>query len=614
VAGDRLNVLQATLNPIRPMPYCLNPACTKPANPEKTNFCQTCGHRLRLGDRYQAYQPLGQGKSSRTFLGMDAHQLLDPRCVLKEFPMGNDADTLREQTSRLAELSEHPQIPNVLAYFEREKRQYLVQEFVDGRSLLQQLKEEGTFDEAQIRELLRSLLPLLQYLHEHFVIHRDLKLDNLIRRSEKPHTLMLVDFGAVKFSTQSTLGKTGTFLGSAEYAAPEQLMGKATTASDLYSLGASCLQLITGISPFDLFDSAHGEWRWQSVAVGISDDLARILNRMVANSLSDRYPTAAEVLRDLGASPTQIQVAASWKQPAWSAIWQDAGTENWDCGQTIDTGKEVAAIALLSPSQPITAHPDGTLQQWDSETEEVVQTFVGDPYPVSCVAIAPDRAYMVSGGQDHVLRVWDLDTGKIRQVLRGHEGKVTAIALHPPLLISASHDKTLRLWEMPSGKPLGVLTAHTHPIESLAYDPTTQLLISGDAGGFVKIWSLATRELLRTLSGHTARVSAVALLPDRQTALSSSWDMTLKLRDLNTGGLRHNLTGHLLPISALALSADHALLATGSHDMQIKLWQPQDGKLRSVLSGHMGVVDALAFGADGSLWSGGRDRTLRHWA
>src|SRR5687768_3155703 len=106
------------------MPYCLNPRCHQPSNPEKTNFCQNCGQRLRLGDRYSAYQPLGQGNSSRTFLGMDTRQFLDPRCVLKEFPMGNDADTLRQQTARLAELAAHPQIPDVLAYFERDRWQY----------------------------------------------------------------------------------------------------------------------------------------------------------------------------------------------------------------------------------------------------------------------------------------------------------------------------------------------------------------------------------------------------------------------------------------------------------------------------------------------------------
>lgn len=595
------------------MPYCLNPVCPKPTNPDGNNFCQGCGARLRLGDRYMAYQPLGQGQSSRTFVGIDTQQVLDPRCIIKQFPMGKDADAFRQETARLAELSAHPQLPGILAYFERDQRQFLVQDFVEGRSLRQQLQDEGTFGEVQIREVLHAILPVLQYLHEHSVLHRDVKPANLIRRGDR---LILVDIGAAKFVTESTLGKTGTLMGSAEYAAPEQLMGKAVYASDLYSLGVSCLELMTGLSPFDLFDTTVGQWFWRSVSVDISDDLGRILDRLVAQKVSDRYADAASVLRDLGASPTQIQMAASWKQPVWSAIWQDKGTTPWDAVQEIAVGQAVNAIAL-HPSQPVlvTAHNDGQLRQWNTDTGELQRSFETDDPITPCVTLDADGQTLISGGQDGALRLWDWETGGERQVLRGHGGKVTAIALHADsrCLISASHDKTLRLWHLDTGEALGVLRGHTHPIDSLACTDTT--LISGDAGGFVKLWLLRTRELLRTLSGHTARVSAVALLSDPPVALSSGWDMRLELRHPDTGGLQHNLTGHLLPISALAIAPTVPLLATGSHDTLIKLWNPQNGKLISILTGHSGAISALAFTPGGTaLWSGGQeDGTLRRW-
>ncbi|MEO1208084.1 MAG: WD40 repeat domain-containing serine/threonine-protein kinase [Cyanobacteria bacterium J06638_20] len=594
------------------MPYCFNPACPKPTNPDGNNFCQSCGARLRLGDRYIAYQPLGQGQSSRTFVGIDTQQVLDPRCIIKQFPMGKDADAFRQETSRLAELSAHPQLPAILAYFERDQRQFLVQDFVEGRNLQQQLQERGTFDEAQIRAVLRTILPVLQYLHEHSVLHRDVKPSNLIPQGDR---LMLVDIGAAKFVTESRLGKTGTLMGSAEYAAPEQLMGKAIYASDLYSLGVSCLELITGLSPFDLFDTAVGQWFWRSVSVEISADLGRILDRLVAQRVSDRYGDAASVLQDLGASPTQIQMAASWKQPVWSAIWQDKGTTAWDCVQEMTVGQAVNAIAL-HPSQPVlvTAHNDGQLRQWDTDTGELQRSFDTDDPITTCVALDADGQTLISGGQDGALRLWDWETGRERLVLRGHGGKVTAIALHADsrCLISASHDKTLRLWHLDTGQALGILRSHTHPIDALAC--TDGMLISGDAGGFVKLWLLKTRELLRTLSGHTARVSAVALLKEPSLALSSGWDMRLQLRHPDTGGLQHNLTGHLLPISALAIAPTVPLLATGSHDTLVKLWHPQDGKLISILTGHSGAISALAFTPGGTaLWSGSQDGTVRRW-
>jgi len=626
------------------MPYCLNPRCPKPPNPDGTNFCQSCGSRLRLGDRYTAYQPMGQGQSSRTFLGMDTRQWPDSRCVIKQFPMGKEADAFRQETARLSELSQHPQLPKILAYFERDQGQgqgqdqwqYLVQEFVEGRSLTQQRQAEGTFDEAQIRAILQSVLPVLQYLHEHSVIHRDVKPRNLIRRTDSPTApLILVDLGAAKFVSTSTLGKTGTLIGSAEYAAPEQLMGKATFASDLYSLAASCLELITGLSPFDLFDATVGQWFWRSIATDISPDLAEILDKMLAGNVGDRFPSAADALRALGSSPTQILLAQSWKPVAWSAIWQDQGTEVWVARETLSLGQGIRAIAP-HPTQPllVTAHSDGRLRQWalpltDDPTSQ--QCFEGHLHGVTCATFSsvpspvPDQSdyVLISGGQDHTLRLWDLASDRLRQTLSGHRGPVTAIAPapHEDLLISGSHDKTLRLWQLSEGRPLATLSGHTHPVAAIAYDPATRLLISGDTGGFVKIWHVGTRELLRTLSGHGAQVSAVALLPTHDLALSSSWDMTLKLRNLNTGGLRHNLTGHLLPITALALQATDLeaqsppLFASSSHDGLVKLWNPLTGELRSILRGHGSPVEAIAFcPTTHRLWSGCRDGTLTAWA
>lgn len=605
------------------MPYCLNPRCPKPPNPDGMNFCQQCGERLRLGDRYTAYQPIGEGQSSRTFLGMDTRQLLDPRCILKEFPMGKDADGFRQEAARLAELSQHPQLPGIFAYFERGQRQYLVQEFVEGRSLHQQRQDEGTFDDGQIRAVLQSVLPVLHYLHEHSVIHRDLKPRNLIRPSGST-AISLVDIGAVKFVSTSSLAKTGTLIGSAEYAAPEQLMGKAIFASDIYSLGVSCIELITGLSPFELFDATLGQWFWRSVAIDISDDLMDLLDRMLAGNASDR-PTATEALRALGSSPTQIQMAASWKPVAWSAVWQDKGTEPWESIETHHTGQSISAIAL-HPADPllVTAHPDGRLRLWTLPFTGSDPQFMLEDHraSVSCAVFTPDGATLISGSHDNTLKFWDLVSGSVRQTLTGHDDPVTAIALSPTenLLISGSHDTTLRLWQLSDGRPLATLRGHTHPIDTLAYDPASRLLISGDRGGFVKLWHLGTRELLRTLSGHSAQVSAVAVLPSQDLALSSSWDMTLKLRNLHTGGLRHNLTGHLLPISTLALlrqpedAAAPPLLASSSHDTLIKLWNPVTGELRSILSGHTSPVEAIAFCPQPlSLWSGDRNGTLHQW-
>ncbi len=299
------------------MSFCLNPDCIQPENTPQAKFCQSCGSALLLGDRYRAIKPLGSGSFGRTFLAVDEWKPSKPRCVIKQFlpddrTPGNiqRATTLfRQEAIRLEELGKHPQIPELLAHFEQDDRLYLVQEFIDGPNLAQELAESGALDETQIRQLLKDLLPVLQFVHDRQVIHRDIKPENIIRqrsaqtslRKDSTGELVLVDFGASKLATGTALSRTGTVIGSAGYVAPEQAFGKAIFASDLYSLGVTCIHLLTHIPPFELFDSSEGSWMWQEYLrkKPIGESLTRILNKMLESGTSRRYASASSVLQDL---------------------------------------------------------------------------------------------------------------------------------------------------------------------------------------------------------------------------------------------------------------------------------------------------------------------------
>jgi serine/threonine protein kinase len=165
-------------------------------------------------------------------------------------------------------------------------------------------------NEDKIRQLLKDLLPVLEFIHSHKIVHRDLKPENIVRRralSETAGNLVLVDFGAAKLMTGGMLPKTGTMIGSAAYTAPEQLMGKAVFASDIYSLGVTCIHLLTEVPPFDLFDSQEGTWAWRDyLKTPVSDELGNILDKMLQGATSRRYHSAAAVLRQLNPPPTYI--------------------------------------------------------------------------------------------------------------------------------------------------------------------------------------------------------------------------------------------------------------------------------------------------------------------
>ncbi|MEM9162428.1 MAG: serine/threonine-protein kinase [Cyanobacteria bacterium P01_F01_bin.4] len=207
----------------------------------------------------------------------------------------------RQEAVQLRQLGQHAQIPALFDAFEETHYQYIVQEFIEGENLESLLKVSGRFSELQIVKLLKTLLPVLKFTHQHHVIHRDIKPANIIYQSvnDLPY---LVDLGAAKQATGTALLYTGTVIGSAEYTAPEQARGKPIFASDIYSLGVTCIYLLTGVSPFSLYDTGDSQWVWRDfLKQPVHPDLARVLDKMIQMSTNRRYPSVAAVQDDLAA-------------------------------------------------------------------------------------------------------------------------------------------------------------------------------------------------------------------------------------------------------------------------------------------------------------------------
>lgn len=325
------------------MSYCFNPYCQDPQNPGEGELCHHCGASVQLSvisgsenKCYRAVELLGQGGFGRTFLAVDQLAPNHPQVAIKQFfpPENNStraAELFRQEAQQLEILGQHPQIPRGVAYFEQDKYQYLVQEFIKGNNLDQELMLKGSFTENKIYQILDELLPVLQFIHSHKVIHRDIKPENIIRRHGDGKGLVLVDFGAAKLVTGGLLPKTGTLIGSAAYTAPEQLMGKAVFASDIYSLGVTCIHLLTGVSPFDLFDGHEGNWAWRSfLKTPVSEDLGNILDGMLAGAPSKRFHSAAAVLLKLHPQPQYIEAMPGLRE-----------------------GQETGFVAIAPPQVPV---------------------------------------------------------------------------------------------------------------------------------------------------------------------------------------------------------------------------------------------------------------------
>lgn len=258
--------------------------------------CQRCGASLQLRV-YRAIALLGQSQFSRTLLATN-ESTPPTKCVIQQ-SWGDRCETQAKLSEPLQQLSRHAQIPALLDYFEQDSACYLVQEYIRGDSLAKTLATQGQFSTAEVWQVLENLLPVLQQIHAHDVIHGDIKPENMIHsgnRADSSLRLVLVDFKAAILSADQSRRASG----SPEYAAPEQVKGDAVFASDLYSLGVICIHLLTGIPPFHLFDAAANCWicrnYWLNPGAAIDRDpanrLAQILDRLIAPMLSQRFASA----------------------------------------------------------------------------------------------------------------------------------------------------------------------------------------------------------------------------------------------------------------------------------------------------------------------------------
>ncbi len=650
------------------MSYCLNSDCQNPHNPDGTGFCLTCGSKLSLKDRYRAIALLGQGAFGRTYLAVDEDQPAQPRCAIKQFfpqdalppsfspvKVGGSSALFHIFASRLDELGKHPHIPQLWASFEEDGHQYLVLEYIEGENLARELASTATFSESNIRKLLKDILPVLAYLHDRQMIHGDIKPENIIRR-RSDNRLVLVDFGEGSGSTGISCGTLGPVSGSAEYAAPEQTKGQATSSSDLYSLGVTCIYLLTQVSPFDMFDIKADAWVWRDyIKTPVSYSLGLILDKMVQRSSKQRYQSADEVLKDLNSwmlppvSARQKRLAASALGGAALALLVGNLTSRvpapvpqtalmppevllappeigystphmWDSIQplrTIEGNSGPFWTVAVSPDGQTVASGsyDGTIQLRQLNTGQLTGILPGHSGAVWSVAISPDGEILASGGEDKTVKLWNLKTGKLRSTLKSHSGAVFSVAISPDCqkIASVSEDKTVKLWNAHTGKLLRTLRGHTADVQSVAFSADGKMLVTGSTDGTVKLWSARSGKLRRTLIGHAEAVWSVAVSPDGQTVASGSWDRTVKIWDLKTGELLNTFTDHSDKVWSVAFSPDGQTIASGDYGGTIKLWQPDTGTEIRTLKGHSSEVK-LAFSPVGkTLVSGSFDDTIKLW-
>lgn len=262
----------------------------------------------------------------------------------------------------------------------------------------------------------------------------------------------------------------------------------------------------------------------------------------------------------------------------------------------------------ICPLTPVPPSPGGSLQRALPRHDGAVRA----------LAATPDGSRLVTGGDDHTIRIWNLTSGRLERTLQGHLDSVRAVAVTPDgrRIVSGGTFDVVRVWDVASGQFVHTIAgqAGCRAVYAVAIAADGRRVIFGGAGAVVQVWDLAGGRVERTLRSGDSTVRAVAITPDGRFALIGGDGGTIAVWDLDTGQPVRSLNGYTRPVLAMAVTPDGRKVVSGGHDNTVQVWDLESGRLERTLWGHTGPVDTLAITPDGRrIVSGGLDRKVRMW-
>ncbi|EFL15750.1 serine/threonine-protein kinase [Streptomyces sp. C] len=600
----------------------------------------------QLAGRYRLVERLGQGGIGEVWRAQDVE--LDRAVAVKVLLEFDASEELLGRFRREASIGarlQHPGLTVVHDIGRHGDRLFMVMELLEGQDLSRLLaRTPGVgLPLPQVLDLALQTAEALAAAHAQKVVHRDLKPGNLFLLSDG--RLKICDFGIARTADATGgLTVTGRVFGTPSYMAPEQWRGEHVDGScDLYALGCVLYALLTGAPPFAGTEQAWVLMRMHleeappalgAVRADLPPGLVELVDALLAKEPGDR-PDAlavADRLRALLYEPavrdvptmdlgTTAPIAAA---PAPSrrnvllglgglgllagagggtyAVWRLTGDEN-DGGKNPGDKKNGGGPSAEGTTEPGTA---------GVRTVAEIKKHAGS---VDSVAISPDSRFLVSGGNDRSIQLYNFAGGGTITLSPMPEAAVTCVSYSPDgkVLVGGS-DKVLRLHDVYSLELLGILAEHTGLVRAVAFSPDSKTLASGADDGTIRLWDVVTRSTVAvaTLTGHTKPVLSLAFAPDG-TLASGCADGTIRLWDLASRTSTATLTGHTKAVAAVAFSPDGKVLASGSADSSVRLWDPAARTGTSTLPGHNSPVRSVAFSADGQTIASGGGRTIRLW-
>jgi WD40 repeat protein len=291
--------------------------------------------------------------------------------------------------------------------------------------------------------------------------------------------------------------------------------------------------------------------------------------------------------------------------------------QNWNSFLTFTAHSDVInVIAVSSDGQLIASGGwDHKIKIWSVQTGQLIRTLKGHSNSITALAMTPDGEFLVSGSVDSKIKIWSLQTGELLQTLEGHSYSVSTVAVssNSQFIVSGSWDNTIKIWSLETGKLQHTLTGHANSVNAITIHTDAELIYSGSVDNTIKVWSLETGKLQQTFEPFQT-YKTVVISSDTQFGVSGSWDNTIEVWSLKNDQLIHTLPGHDQDILDVAVSPNSKLIASSSSDQTIKIWSLETGYLLRTLTGHFNSVSTVNFSPDGLfLVSGSSNGMIMIW-
>ena len=613
-----------------------------------TEYRYNPGDKVSDG-RYIITKRINEGAFGEIYRAEDTKRF-NKVCIVKNFaPLSacldnknlHDFGDLKERFKREANLLkeiDHPHIPKLLA-FEDNDALIIIQDYIDGKNLLEEVstKPQKVLSEQEIWEILNAILPILKYIHDRKIYHRDISRNNIIREKNSG-IIFLIDFGLAKENRTNAINS----IRDKNYGTYKSLYDEEGYKEDLYDLGVTCCHLLSNDNPDNYIDNGGYEWFWswktQLEGQGIkpSDSLLVVLKKLVLGQYNSAEQAYEEVRQ---------------KQKI------DKKINQWKCVNTIKIDglfrnyRNYIPIAITSDSKYIISGTNkGQIKFWDTQTGKLIKSMeVTEKREGSLIEIALSNndKFLAISHRSGILKIW-----KVSDLLTSDNYQPIAIINQPInnrsdgniLAFSFSHDSIflatcysndmVKLWLLKDNQSVIEIPTTLYPFpqndnhdynnpddydyddysyfmfKCLAFNPKQESQVVAGFSHYwddspysnnIVIWDRYAGEITKKLSGHLGTTYSISFSSDGNFLVSYGNDKQIKIWDIEKSQELFSLPGHYDTQARVVCSPTEPIVVSGGQDTIINIYHLELGEKLQLLNEHSYPIDSLIFSLDGKL-------------